>query len=180
MIAIYLILLAMIIGALAAIQVKDLLSSVIAVGAVGMGFALLCLLLQAPDVAITQLVVEIIAVIILIRATVRKGLPAPEREDRVASGLVAVVFVAAFVAYGAWSLADLPVFGEPLMRTSARYIEGGAADTGAANLVTSVLLDYRAYDTLGEATVLFAAAMGVLAITRRVGRKPEEVETREQ
>ncbi len=178
--AIYLVLLAMIIGALAAIHVKDLLSSVIAVGAVGMGFALVCLLLQAPDVAITQLVVEIIAVIILIRATVRRDLPAPEHENRVLSGLVAVVFVLAFVAFGAWSLAEMPSFGEALMRTSAHYIREGTADTGAANLVTSVLLDYRAYDTLGEATVLFAAAMGVLAITRRVGRKPEEAETDER
>jgi multisubunit Na+/H+ antiporter MnhB subunit len=44
--------------------------------------------------------------------------------------------------------------------------------TGAANLVTSVILDYRAFDTLGEATVLFTAAMAVLTVVRRVGRKP--------
>ena len=44
-------------------------------------------------------------------------------------------------------------------------------ETGAANLVASVILDYRAFDTLGEATVLFTAVMGVLAVVRKVGRK---------
>jgi multisubunit Na+/H+ antiporter MnhB subunit len=46
--------------------------------------------------------------------------------------------------------------------------------TGATNLVTSVILDYRAFDTLGEVTVLFAAALGVLAVVRTVGRKKLE------
>ncbi|MEE8317508.1 MAG: hydrogen gas-evolving membrane-bound hydrogenase subunit E, partial [Candidatus Omnitrophota bacterium] len=43
--------------------------------------------------------------------------------------------------------------------------------TGATNLVTAVILDYRAYDTLGEATILFTAVMAVLAVMRRIGRK---------
>jgi len=39
--------------------------------------------------------------------------------------------------------------------------------------VTAVILDFRAFDTLGEATVLFTAVIGVLAVVRRTGRKPE-------
>ena len=58
-----------------------------------------------------------------------------------------------------------------LLYTLARF-----ARTGAANLVASVILDYRAYDTLGEATILFTAVIGVLTIMRRVGRKKEGVE----
>ena len=46
--------------------------------------------------------------------------------------------------------------------------------TGAMNVVTSVILDYRAYDTLGEATVLFTAVIGVLTVMRSVGKKKEE------
>ena len=45
--------------------------------------------------------------------------------------------------------------------------------TGAANVVTAVLLDYRAYDTLGEATVIFVSIVGAYAILRRVGRRKE-------
>jgi multisubunit Na+/H+ antiporter MnhB subunit len=40
--------------------------------------------------------------------------------------------------------------------------------------VTSVILDFRAFDTLGEVTVLFAAALGVLSVVRTVGRKKLE------
>jgi multisubunit Na+/H+ antiporter MnhB subunit len=62
----------MIVAAVIAVEVKDLLSSVVAVGAVGMGLSMAFLVLKAPDLAITQLVVEILCLIILIRATIRK------------------------------------------------------------------------------------------------------------
>ncbi|MGD8627752.1 MAG: hypothetical protein PVH52_01590, partial [bacterium] len=56
----------------------------------------------------------------------------------------------------------------------------GLHDTGAANIVTAVLLDYRAYDTLGEATVLFASIIGAIAIIRKKARKkPSEPEVDE-
>ena len=44
---------------------------------------------------------------------------------------------------------------------------------GVAIVVASVILDYRAFDTLGEATVLFTAVIGVLAVMRKVGRKKQ-------
>ena len=65
----------MIFAAIAALEVKDLLSSVIAVGAVGFALCLAFLILKAPDLAITQLVVEILCLIILIRATIKRDLP---------------------------------------------------------------------------------------------------------
>ena len=64
MIELYSLLIFMIIGAIIAIQVKDLLSSVVAVGAVGLALSLIFIILKAPDVAITQLVVEILCLII--------------------------------------------------------------------------------------------------------------------
>jgi len=173
MIAIYVLLILMIIGAIVAIEVKDLLSSVIAVGAVGLGLSLACLILKAPDVAITQLVVEIIAVIILIRATVRKDLPGSTAAHRIMAGLVAVVFIVAFVAIAANAFKALPPFGKPWMTVAQEYLTDGLNATGATNYVAAILLDFRAYDTLGEATVLFSAAIGVLAVARRVGRREE-------
>ncbi|MFC1540403.1 hydrogen gas-evolving membrane-bound hydrogenase subunit E [Candidatus Margulisiibacteriota bacterium] len=43
----------------------------------------------------------------------------------------------------------------------------GVADTGALNMVTSIYLNYRVYDTLGEATVFFASALGVFMLLRK-------------
>ena len=63
---------------------------------------------------------------------------------------------------------------------SNTYLRQGLEETGAANIVTAVLLDFRAYDTLGEAAVLFCAVMGALCILRRKARKqPEEVDEEE-
>ncbi|MBQ8094592.1 MAG: hypothetical protein IJ242_13625 [Clostridia bacterium] len=47
-----------------------------------------------------------------------------------------------------------------------RYIEKGLQETGAVNIVTGMILDYRAFDTLGESTVLFSAVMVVLLLLR--------------
>jgi len=171
MIELYILLIFMILGAVVAIEVKDLLSSVVAVGAVGLGLSIVFLILKAPDVAITQLVVEILCLIILIRATLKRDLPFSTSGRWFFNSLVTVGFIAIFLFVAEKALRELPKFGYPIMRVASTYIEQGLAKTGATNIVSSVILDFRAYDTLGEATVLFTAVIGVLAIARRVGRK---------
>jgi len=68
-----------------------------------------------------------------------------------------------FIAFAA-----LPPFGDPAApaatHVSPRYIEQGPAETGATNLVTGVLADYRGYDTLGEVVVIFTAGLACLLI----------------
>ncbi len=49
------------------------------------------------------------------------------------------------------------------------YIRNGREETGAANIVTSIYLGYRAYDTFGEAMALFTAATGVFLLFQRRG-----------
>ena len=78
------------------------------------------------------------------------------------------------------SLKDLPEFGYPAMRVASTYLKEGLSKTGATNLVSSVILDYRAYDTLGEATILFTAVIGVLAVVRRIGRKKVDEKIKEE
>jgi multicomponent Na+:H+ antiporter subunit B len=78
--------------------------------------------------------------------------------------------------------AALPPLGDPqapaATHVSPRYIEQSLAETGAANMVTAVLADYRGYDTLGETTVIFTAAIACLLIIgggarwRRPGAEP--------
>ena len=69
----------------------------------------------------------------------------------------------------------LPVFGDPsapaLNEVSRRYLEQGAEETGAVNAVTGLILDYRAFDTLGESAVLFAAAASVILLLNRPDRR---------
>ncbi|MBN3039448.1 MAG: DUF4040 domain-containing protein [Candidatus Omnitrophica bacterium] len=171
MLELYILLIFMIVAAVVAVEIKDLLSSVVAVGAVGLALSIAFLVLKAPDVAITQLVVEILCLIILIRATLRKDLPFSTSGRWFLNTLITVIFISLFLMVAAKCFKDLPEFGYPTMKVASTYLKEGFEKTGAANIVASVILDYRAYDTLGEATVLFTAVIGVLAIVRRIGRK---------
>ena len=171
MLELYILLIFMILGAIVAVELKDLLSSVIAVGAVGLGLSITFIVLKAPDVAITQLVVEILCLIILIRATLKKDLPFSTSGRWLFNTSITLGFIGLFLFAAYKAIGDLPDFGFPIMRVADTYLKQGLAGTGATNIVASVILDYRAYDTLGEATVLFTAVIGVLALVRRVGRK---------
>jgi len=179
MIELYILLILMIIGAVVAVEVKSMLSSVVAVGAVGLVLSIAFLVLKAPDVAITQLVVEILCLIILIRATLKKDLPFSTTGRWFLNTAIAVCFITVFLTVAARAFKDLPEFGYPIMRVATTYLREGLVDTGATNLVASVILDYRAYDTLGEATVLFTAVIGVLAVVRKIGRKKHDEEVEE-
>lgn len=172
----YVLLAFMIMAAVIAVETKHLLSSVICVGAVGFGAALMFLFLRAPDIAITQMVVEVLALVILIRATIarEKSFIGGDREFFGMVFTVAVIFII-FIA-GVEILGTLPNFGRAVFTTapeaaSRTYIAQGLGQTGAANIVAAVILDYRAYDTLGEATVLFTSIIGATVILRTKSRK---------
>jgi multicomponent Na+:H+ antiporter subunit B len=68
------------------------------------------------------------------------------------------------------SLAKIP-FGAPKTKVGKYYIEEGIEETGATNIVTSVVVNYRGFDTLGEVTVLFIAAIGLGAVLSTVRKK---------
>ncbi len=166
----YPLLIFMILAAIVAVETKDLLSSIIAVGAAGLGLSVAFLILKAPDLAITQLVVEILCLILLIRATIKRDIPSLNHGTDYARLISALIFVLVFLYFGYFALKGLPPFGDPYLRVSQEYLNQGLSKTGATNLVTSVILDFRGYDTLGEATVLFTAVMGVIVVLRKIGR----------
>jgi len=69
------------------------------------------------------------------------------------------------------SLAKIP-FGTPKTKVGRYYLDKGVEETGATNIVTSVVVNYRGFDTLGEVTVLFIAAIGLgTVLTATVGKR---------
>jgi multicomponent Na+:H+ antiporter subunit B len=171
MIEIHLILIFMIAAAVIAVEAKDLISSVIAVGAVGIGLSLSFLMLKAPDLAIMQLVVEILSLIILIRGTIRRDLPFSTSGRWYFNTIVTLTFIAVFLGLSAFVLKNLPALGDAPMRVSKTYLAEGQVMTGAKNMVSAIILNFRAYDTLGEVTMIFTAIIGVLVIARESGKK---------
>jgi len=172
----YILLIFMVIAAIIAVETKDLLSSVICVGAIGFGGSLMFLFLRAPDIAITQVVVEVLSLIILIRVIISRDLTFIAGEREFFTVVVSVVIIFAIFLAGLKVLDALPNFGTPIFAEvpgspSQIYIENGLQDTGAANIIAAVILDYRGYDTLGEATVLFTSILGATVILREKARK---------
>jgi len=64
-------------------------------------------------------------------------------------------------------------FGYPPSDMDDYIIDNAQEETGSNNVVAAVLFDYRGLDTLGEATILFTAVMGVLLLLRTLKRKEE-------
>lgn len=174
----YILLLFILIAAIIAVETDNLLSAVICVGAIGFGGSLMFLFLRAPDIAITQIVVEVLGLIILIRATIARDLTFIT-GDREFFGMVVSIVVILAILIGAITIFSssrqfefgTPIFAKAPDAASQTYIRDGLQKTGAANLVASVILDFRAYDTLGEATVLFTSIIGATVILRKKSKK---------
>jgi multisubunit Na+/H+ antiporter MnhB subunit len=172
----------MLIAAVVAIEIKDLLAAAVALGIVGFSVAIMFILLQAPDLAIVQVVVETLPVVffaaVILRTTNSDTTIGSLKRELVLPAVAYVGFGVLFLSVVGRALAGLPAFGSPTMLVAGQYIALGLERTGAANVVAAIILDFRGYDTLGEATVLFTAVVGVLTIMRRAGRKGRSIEER--
>lgn len=84
------------------------------------------------------------------------------------AALIVTLIVGGFLFYGT---ASFPRWGDPnqpaSLHVSPRYIEGTLPETKVPNAVTSVLADYRGYDTMFETSVIFTAGIAVLMLLRR-------------
>jgi len=88
--------------------------------------------------------------------------------------IVGLILWLVLVAFLVWGMQLIHPFGYPDASTMDDYmIEKAQAETGSNNVVTSVVFDYRGFDTLGEATILFTAVTGVLLLLRTLRRKKE-------
>jgi len=89
--------------------------------------------------------------------------------------LITVIITGIILIYGT---VDMPDWGDPnspaSLHVSPRYIEKTMEETATPNMVTSVLADYRGYDTLGETTVIFTAGISCILILRERRRRKKK------
>ena len=94
--------------------------------------------------------------------------------------VVSIVFVFTLIAILLYVVSYLPPVGNAANpdnnEVASKYIEDGMKDTGAVNIVTGMILDYRAFDTLGESNVLFIATCTVLILLRVDNRSKKKEE----
>ena len=105
------------------------------------------------------------------RTLVEQGVHRSLRLYNVLAGLLCVVLSALMLL----TAADLPPYGSDTAPTvnevAQRYVEQGTQETGAVNTVAGMILDYRAFDTLGESFVLFTAMCAVTILLNRSGKR---------
>ena len=86
-----------------------------------------------------------------------------------------ILFITLLAAYVVLvAVAELPPYGMPgnpaHNRVPQRYIENAWEETGVLNMITSIVLDYRAYDTMFETIVLFTAVLAVIVTLKTTER----------
>lgn len=157
----------LLVSAFMAIRMRDLLASVVILGIFSLLMALMYLLLDAPDVALTEAAVGAGIATVLFLGT----LSFTEREHKVAPlkrrilPLIVVTTVGVVLVY---ATAELPAFASPdapaHQHLAPYYIEHTKTDIGIPNMVTAVLASYRGFDTMGEVAVVFTAGIGITAL----------------
>jgi multicomponent Na+:H+ antiporter subunit A len=148
-------------AALVAAFATTRLLAVTALGMLGLGVAMIFMLFGAPDVAITQFMVETLVVVILALVLIRlPGFRLSSRGDR-----PRWLYGSISVATGAIvTLLLLGVLAEPFdPRLSEWFGATAVPQAFGHNIVNVILVDFRALDTLGEIIVVFAAALSALA-----------------
>jgi multicomponent Na+:H+ antiporter subunit A len=150
-----------------AVVAKGRLAAIAALGLAGFTVAVWFVLLGAPDLALTQILIETltVALVVLVFRRLPGRFPDAGRRRKVI-GIVA----AAFVGTGVTVATYLATGRRELSEIGGSLLAEGEGLTGGANVVNTILVDFRALDTLGEVVVLAVAALGIVALVRFVPR----------
>jgi multicomponent Na+:H+ antiporter subunit B len=164
----------MVVTALAFVMLRNLFAVVMLSGIFSLTAAVLYVEMDAVDVAFTEAAVGAGIATVLGLATLGLiGVTDEKRSRRSSLGPLLVVLITGAVLIT--GTLDMPAFGDPNapihQHVAPRYIEESGREVGVPNIVTSVLASYRGYDTLGEVTVIFTAAAGVLVLLGRARRR---------
>ena len=159
---------------------RNLFAVVVLAGVYSFMMATLLVAMDAVDVAMTEAsvgagisTVLFLGALFLCRSEEAQALRRPWLP------LAASIAVGALLMYGTLGLPEFADAGAPIhTHVAPRYLQDSVKETGVPNVVTAVLASYRGYDTLGETTVVFTAAIGVLVLVggarrRRRSRKDE-------
>ncbi len=163
----------MLITALSLIFLRNLFAIIMMSGIFSLTAAVLYVVWDSVDVSFTEASVGAGISTVLMLATL--ALTAPEEKrirQRHWASLAVVTVTGALLGY---ATIDMPRYGDPEApvnkHVAPRYIYESGKEVGPPNMVTSTLAAYRGYDTLGETTVIFTAAAGVITIIGAARRR---------
>jgi multicomponent Na+:H+ antiporter subunit B len=171
--------------ALAVVRVKNLFAAVMFAGIYSLLSAGIFTVMDAVDVAFTEAAVGAgISTVLMLATLALVGSKVTEPEFRITGisvrapakrpifPLFVVILTGGVLVYGTL---DMPPYGNPdnpiHHHVADHYLEESGHEIGVPNVVTSVLASYRGYDTMGETTVVFTAAVGVMILLSAMRRR---------
>lgn len=148
--------------------VKSRMTAIILNSVLGYAVALFFVVFRAPDLALTQIIVETVTTALFLLCFY--FLPDWKRE--IASRSTKVINAVIAIAVGTIvTLLALTVQGNKLFESISVYFEDAYALAGGKNIVNTILGDFRAFDTMLEVVVLFIAGLGVFTLIKLKARK---------
>ncbi|WP_058555976.1 monovalent cation/H+ antiporter subunit A [Thiohalocapsa sp. ML1] len=150
------------------------LESLIVLGALGLFVSLIFVKFSAPDLALTQLSVEIVTIVLLLLAMNFLPRTTPVETDKAMRLRHFLIALGAGAGSGilAWA-----VLTRPQASISRFFVEQSVPGGGGTNVVNVILVDFRGFDTLGEITVLALAALGIYALLEDLRLPPPPLDS---
>lgn len=149
-------------------RVRNLFAVVILSGIYSFLMASVLVVLDAPDVAMTEAAVGAgIATVLFVSVLY---LTKVEEARPVHSMFLPLIVAVGTAAVLIWGVSATPPFGAadtPAQVLGPDYVARSVSETGIVNVVSAVLASYRGFDTLGEVTVIFTAGIAVLMLLKR-------------
>ncbi|MBW7885523.1 MAG: DUF4040 domain-containing protein [Caldilineaceae bacterium] len=152
-----------IVASITTVQARSRLSAIIALGVVGVTVTLFFVVFSAPDLALTQLLIEVLTVILLVLVFFRVKPDPPLGEDGRTIFRVLTAVAMGFFGFGVVMINHVSQVGASI---SPYFIKNSLPLGKGTNVVNVILVDFRGYDTIGEITVLALAAVGGYALLR--------------
>ncbi|MFN3750286.1 MAG: monovalent cation/H+ antiporter subunit A [Thiobacillus sp.] len=140
-------------------------TALVTIGVVGLVVSLAFVKFSAPDLALTQLSVEIVTIVLLLLALYFLPQHGAAETSRARAGRDAVIALTAGAGTAALAWA---VLTRPYDTIAGYYLDNSKPGGGGTNVVNVILVDFRGYDTLGEITVLALAGLGIVALLQNL------------
>ncbi len=164
-------------GAMIAARSRNMLAALVGVGITGFAIAITFLFNGAPDLALTQFTVEALLVVLLTALLLALPLLSPDTRSRREHG-VDILVAAAFGLVAFVALVDMSA-GHVASEASNWFGQMSYVAGFGSNVVNVILVDFRAFDTMGETAVIaIAAVLAGSLLARRRGAARDEAEAR--
>ncbi|MBX3047910.1 MAG: DUF4040 domain-containing protein [Anaerolineales bacterium] len=158
-----------VVAALITVRIQSRLSAIISLGMVGASVMLIYVFFSAPDLALTQFLIEVLTLVLLVlvffRIPPQEVQPIPKRIS------LRHLLISLLVAGWGFGMALLAA-QRPFFATISDYFSLNVLAAHGGNIVNVILVDFRAMDTLGEISVMVVAALGGYALLRASRLRP--------